>query len=289
MVRLSRLVRRRARALRDDDAGRSRVGSDGRDARQGHRRCRQAGRRRDGAHRVEGRHAEAHGQDEQEGRVHSDRPLPRRVQGLRRERRQGRGRRQLPRRPRRPVRARSAAERGRRQQRAGTAEEAWPNCRPSFDAGVAASKAQNCDEAIAAFQKAAAAAPNCHDCYYNIGYAYFQKKDYANAEAAYKKATELKPDYVEAWNALANVYNVREEARRGARGQQQGGGALAGRAAARPAQRAAAAAATPRRSTTRASSSGTSRSTPRPRTSSRRPRRPIRSTARRNIGSGCRT
>jgi cytochrome c-type biogenesis protein CcmH/NrfG len=81
----------------------------------------------------------------------------------------------------------------------------------AFDAGVTASKAQNYDEAIASFEKAAAAAPNCHDCYYNIGYAYFQKKDYANAELAYKKATELKPDYVEAWNALANVYNVEKK------------------------------------------------------------------------------
>lgn len=78
----------------------------------------------------------------------------------------------------------------------------------AFDAGVAASKAQNFDEAIAEFQKAATIAPNCHDCYYNIGYAYFQKKDFQNAEAAYKKATEVKPDYAEAWNALANVYNV---------------------------------------------------------------------------------
>ena len=81
----------------------------------------------------------------------------------------------------------------------------------AFDAGVAASKAQNYDEAIASFQKAATVAPNCHDCYYNIGYAYVQKKDYANAEAAYKKATEVKPDYVEAWNALANVYNVEKK------------------------------------------------------------------------------
>jgi tetratricopeptide (TPR) repeat protein len=81
----------------------------------------------------------------------------------------------------------------------------------SFDAGVAASKAQNWDEAVAAFEKAAATAPNCHDCYYNIGYAYFQKKDYPNAEIAYKKATELKPDYAEAWNALANVYNLQKK------------------------------------------------------------------------------
>jgi tetratricopeptide (TPR) repeat protein len=78
----------------------------------------------------------------------------------------------------------------------------------AFDAGVAASKAQNWDEAIAGFEKAAVSAPNCHDCYYNIGYAQFQKKDYAKSELAYKKATELKPDYAEAWNALANVYNV---------------------------------------------------------------------------------
>jgi tetratricopeptide (TPR) repeat protein len=78
----------------------------------------------------------------------------------------------------------------------------------AFDAGVAASKAQNWDEAIAGFEKAAVSAPNCHDCYYNIGYAQFQKKDYAKSEVAYKKATELKPDYAEAWNALANVYNV---------------------------------------------------------------------------------
>ncbi len=81
----------------------------------------------------------------------------------------------------------------------------------SFDAGVAATKAQNWDEAVAAFEKAAATAPNCHDCYYNIGYAYFQKKDYPNAEIAYKKATELKPDYAEAWNALANVYNLQKK------------------------------------------------------------------------------
>jgi tetratricopeptide (TPR) repeat protein len=81
----------------------------------------------------------------------------------------------------------------------------------AFDAGVAASKAGNFDEAIAAFEKAAVLAPNCYDCYYNIGYAQFQKKDYEKSEAAYKKATELKPDYIDAWNALSNVYNVQKK------------------------------------------------------------------------------
>lgn len=81
----------------------------------------------------------------------------------------------------------------------------------AFDAGVAASRANDWDGAIAKFQEAATLAPTCHDCYYNIGYANVQKQDWGAAEAAYKKATELKPDYTEAWNALANVYNAQKK------------------------------------------------------------------------------
>jgi predicted Zn-dependent protease len=50
--------------------------------------------------------------------------------------------------------------------------------------------------------------PNCPDCYYNIGYASTQKKDFAGAETAYKKAIELKADHCAAWAGLANAYNV---------------------------------------------------------------------------------
>src|SRR5439155_1618936 len=50
--------------------------------------------------------------------------------------------------------------------------------------------------------------PSCYDCYYNIAYSASQKKDYAAAEAAYKKAIEIKPDYAEAYSGLANVYNA---------------------------------------------------------------------------------
>jgi tetratricopeptide (TPR) repeat protein len=78
----------------------------------------------------------------------------------------------------------------------------------SFDEGVALSKAGKHDEAIAKFTETLGLAPNCQDCYYNIGYSNIQKKDYAAAEAAFKKAVELKPDYVDAWNGLANVYNT---------------------------------------------------------------------------------
>jgi Tfp pilus assembly protein PilF len=81
----------------------------------------------------------------------------------------------------------------------------------SFDDGVALSKSGDFDGSITKFNEAIAQAPNCHDCYYNIGYAYSQKKDWEKAEAAYKKATELKPDYVEAWNGLANTYNTQKK------------------------------------------------------------------------------
>jgi tetratricopeptide (TPR) repeat protein len=85
------------------------------------------------------------------------------------------------------------------------------NLQKLFDAGVAASKAGNYDESIAKFNETLALAPNCQDCYYNIGYANAQKKDWAAAEAAYKKAVELKPDYAEAWNALSAVYNQQKK------------------------------------------------------------------------------
>ena len=36
-------------------------------------------------------------------------------------------------------------------------------------------------------------------------------KKYDEAEAAYKKAIELKPDFAEAYNGLANVYNAQKK------------------------------------------------------------------------------
>jgi len=102
----------------------------------------------------------------------------------------------------------------------------------SFDEGVALSKAGKHDEAIAKFNETLGLAPNCQDCYYNIGYSNIQKKDYAAAEAAFKKALELKPDYVDAWNGLANVYNTEGKTdlaieASGKAAQYSGGGAAA--------------------------------------------------------------
>lgn len=105
--------------------------------------------------------------------------------------------------------------------------------RKLFDEGVTASKAGDHDTAIARFQAAAGVSPTCFDCYYNIGVAYMAKKDEKQTEAAWQKALELKPDYTEALNGLATLYNNQkrfdEAAAMSARAA-QGGGAGGGNA-----------------------------------------------------------
>jgi len=63
------------------------------------------------------------------------------------------------------------------------------------------------DESIAKFNEVLAAVPKCIECYAGIGAANREKKDYAAAEAAYKKAIEIDPNYIEAYSGLANIYN----------------------------------------------------------------------------------
>jgi Tfp pilus assembly protein PilF len=45
----------------------------------------------------------------------------------------------------------------------------------------------------------------------NLGTAYTNKKDYAQAEAAYKKVIELRPDSADAYTGLANIYNAQKK------------------------------------------------------------------------------
>ena len=77
----------------------------------------------------------------------------------------------------------------------------------SAAAGTAAIQAGRNDEAIEKFNEVIAKLPTCADCYYNIGIANANKQAWADAETAFKKATELKPDYRDAYTGLANVYN----------------------------------------------------------------------------------
>ena len=75
----------------------------------------------------------------------------------------------------------------------------------TFEEAVAFSNAGKPDEAIAKFKETIELLPTCLACYNNMAVSYGQKKDWANAEAAYRKAIELKPDDVNAYVGLAGI------------------------------------------------------------------------------------
>jgi tetratricopeptide (TPR) repeat protein len=80
-----------------------------------------------------------------------------------------------------------------------------------IDEGAAAVKAGDHQTAIAKYTEVAAAIPTCADCYDTIGREQMALKNYAEAEAAFKKAIELKPDHADAYNGLANLYNAQKK------------------------------------------------------------------------------
>jgi len=73
--------------------------------------------------------------------------------------------------------------------------------------GSEALAAGNNDAAITAYSDVVAKAPTCGDCFFNLGLAHLNKKQLPEAEAAFKKAIELKADNVNAHTQLASVYN----------------------------------------------------------------------------------
>ncbi len=77
-----------------------------------------------------------------------------------------------------------------------------------FEDGVVAANAGNHQAAVTAFTSAAVAMPTCADCWFNVGVSNQQLKNSAEAEAAFKKAIELRPSYPEAYNALAALYTA---------------------------------------------------------------------------------
>lgn len=91
-----------------------------------------------------------------------------------------------------------------------TEEQAKQNAaiKKFFEDGVVAANAGNHQAAVAAFTSAAVAMPTCADCYFNVGVSQQQMKNSAEAEAAFKKAIELRPSYPEAYNALAALYTA---------------------------------------------------------------------------------
>lgn len=80
----------------------------------------------------------------------------------------------------------------------------------AFAEGAKLSNEGKHDEAIAKFQEVIKEVPKCGECYANIGAVYVMKNDMAQAEENYKKAIELNPNVVEAYNGLASIYNTQK-------------------------------------------------------------------------------
>lgn len=80
----------------------------------------------------------------------------------------------------------------------------------AFAEGAALTNAGKNDEAIAKFNEVLAIYPKCAECYNNLGSIHSRKQDWAKAEESYKQAILLKPDMVDAYNGLANVYNAQK-------------------------------------------------------------------------------
>lgn len=75
-----------------------------------------------------------------------------------------------------------------------------------FDSGVKLVRENKIDEAIQAFLKATELKPDFAEAYLNLGTLYFQKEKDKEAEEALLKALELKPEIENAKEVLADIY-----------------------------------------------------------------------------------
>ena len=83
---------------------------------------------------------------------------------------------------------------------------------PAFNKAAELAREGKLDEAEAAYKDLAVKAPTIPEVQLNLGYLYRQKKDWAAAEAAYKKALEIRPNYSEANAGLLAVYQASGQA-----------------------------------------------------------------------------
>ena len=67
------------------------------------------------------------------------------------------------------------------------------------------------DPAAAKFNELVAKVPTCTDCYLSLGQIYKEQKKDAEAEAAFKKVIEIKPDHGGAYSELATMYNAQKK------------------------------------------------------------------------------
>jgi tetratricopeptide (TPR) repeat protein len=88
------------------------------------------------------------------------------------------------------------------------AAAAGEDIQKTFGDAVAKLQAGDFDGAIAAFDAMILKNPSLAEAHYNKGFAQFQKKDYASAEASLKRALEVKADYGDARVLLSNIYTT---------------------------------------------------------------------------------
>ena len=87
----------------------------------------------------------------------------------------------------------------------GAADPGLVALKGGVDQAIALAASGKPDEALAVYADLQAKNPTVYQIPYNMAAVYFQKKDWANAEAMYKKALEVKPDYTDAIVGLSNV------------------------------------------------------------------------------------
>ena len=88
---------------------------------------------------------------------------------------------------------------------AGASDPGLAALKGGVDQAIALAAAGKPDEALVVYTDLMAKNPTVHQIPYNMAAVYTQKKDWANAEAMYKKALDTKPDYSDAVVGLSNV------------------------------------------------------------------------------------
>ncbi len=86
------------------------------------------------------------------------------------------------------------------------ADKAIDELRAQFTKAAELAQSGKHEEAEVIYKDLLVKNPSVPELHYNLGFIYQQRKDWAAAEAAFKKAIEIRPAYSEAQTALASVY-----------------------------------------------------------------------------------
>ena len=177
------------------------------------RRCAgAAGRRRQDHDRADRRRdPQVRDEDRQEGRVHSDRPAVGPLQG---HGRKGQARHRDRQHARQPARTAERAARHRR--RRGPTIRPWPrrppNCARRSTRASPQSRAGKYDDVDRVVQRRRwPSTRTARTASTTSATRTRRRRSYDKAEENYKKAIEVKPDYAEAYNGLANIYNAQRK------------------------------------------------------------------------------